>query len=108
MKPLPNARRLPVSQPSPAGRAAPASERLGYEPPRAPRPQYKDDPAEGSAIRVAAALRQRAVPFVLVTGYGRVQLSEPELQDVPHLPKPVNYHELVQTIASAVHAGRRH
>jgi hypothetical protein len=53
MKPLPNARHLPVSQPSPAGRAAPASERLGYEPPRGPRPQYKDDPAEGNSIRDA-------------------------------------------------------
>ena len=60
------------------------------------------------AVRVAAALRARAVPFVLVTGYGRVQLSEPELQDVPHLPKPVNYNELVRAIARAVDAGRRH
>lgn len=58
------------------------------------------------AVRVAAALRQRAVPFVLVTGYGRVQLGEPELQDVPHLPKPVNYHELVRAIARAVGGGR--
>ena len=53
MKPLPDARHLRVSQPSPAGRAAPASERLEYEPPRAPRPQYKDDSAQGGTIRDA-------------------------------------------------------
>jgi CheY-like chemotaxis protein len=46
---------------------------------------------------VAKVMRQRQIPFVTVTGYGRESLP-PELADVPFLSKPVIPSRLVQTI----------
>ena len=46
------------------------------------------------ATPIAVALRERSVPFVLVTGYSEHQLSEPELHEAPRLGKPVNGREL--------------
>ena len=46
------------------------------------------------ATPIAVALRERGVPFVLVTGYSDHQLSEPELNQAPRLDKPVNGREL--------------
>jgi CheY-like chemotaxis protein len=46
------------------------------------------------ATPVAAALRERGIPFVLVTGYSERQLSEPELREAPRLDKPVNGRDL--------------
>jgi CheY-like chemotaxis protein len=48
---------------------------------------------------VAAALRERGVPFVLVTGYGEDQLGEPELQGRPRLNKPLDWQHLLCTLA---------
>ena len=39
---------------------------------------------------IAEFLRQQGIPFVLTTGYGRSQLSEPALVDAPRLSKPVD------------------
>lgn len=47
--------------------------------------------------KIAAALRERQVPFVIVTGYGREQLP-PEVATVPMLEKPVSKSRLVQTV----------
>ena len=42
------------------------------------------------ATPVAAALRDRGVPFVLITGYRSEQLREPELWGAPRVDKPGN------------------
>ena len=57
------------------------------------------------ATAVAAALRTRGVPFVLVTGYSEAQSSEPELQGAPRVDKPVNHCDLVRALAQVMDAG---
>jgi DNA-binding NtrC family response regulator len=59
------------------------------------------------ATPVAAALRDRGVPFVLITGYSARQLSEPELRAAPRIDKPVNCHELGRAVAQALEAATR-
>jgi two-component SAPR family response regulator len=54
------------------------------------------------ATPVAAALIDRGVPFVLITGYSRLQLSEPELRAAPRIDKPVNCRELNRAVAQAL------
>jgi DNA-binding LytR/AlgR family response regulator len=54
------------------------------------------------ATPVAARLRARSVPFVLVTGYGERQLDEPELRGPIHLDKPVNGERLLRSLARAL------
>jgi CheY-like chemotaxis protein len=56
------------------------------------------------ATAVAVALKTRGVPFVLVTGYGEAQSSEPELQGAPRVDKPVNHHALVRALARVMDA----
>jgi CheY-like chemotaxis protein len=57
------------------------------------------------ASAVAVALRTRGVPFVLVTGYGEAQSSEPELQGAPRVDKPVNHYALLRALAQVMDAG---
>jgi DNA-binding NtrC family response regulator len=52
-----------------------------------------------TAIPVAAALKARGVPFLLATGYGNMQVSQPELNGAPRLDKPVSHDRLVRTLA---------
>jgi CheY-like chemotaxis protein len=47
---------------------------------------------------VAAVLRARGVPYVLVTGYARPQLGDPELEEAPRLDKPVSDHDLLRVL----------
>jgi DNA-binding NtrC family response regulator len=54
------------------------------------------------ATPVAAALRDRGVPFVLMTGYSGPQLSEPELRDALRLDKPVDGCDLKRAVAQAL------
>jgi two-component SAPR family response regulator len=56
------------------------------------------------ATPVAAALRERGVPFVVITGYGEAQLGEPELRAAPRIEKPVNARDLRRAVARAVEA----
>ena len=49
---------------------------------------------------VAAALAARGIPFVLLTGYGRQQLTEPELRDARILSKPVSHQQLRQALSA--------
>jgi two-component system, response regulator PdtaR len=51
---------------------------------------------------VAAALRSRKVPLVLVTGYAEPQLKEPELQGLPRLDKPVSSQEVLSALSAAL------
>ena len=54
------------------------------------------------ATAVAAALQERGVPFVLVTGYSDLQLNEPELKGRPRLEKPLNRQKLLRTLERAM------
>jgi CheY-like chemotaxis protein len=58
------------------------------------------------ATPVAAALRDRGVPFVLITGYSALQLSEPELRDARRLDKPVSGRDLTRAVAQALQAAQ--
>jgi len=59
------------------------------------------------ATAVAVALKTRGVPFVVVTGYGEAQSSEPELRGAPRVDKPVNYQELMRALAHVLEAASR-
>ena len=48
---------------------------------------------------VAAALREAGVPFVLASGYARLQIEEPELAEAPLVPKPVDHRLLTSWLA---------
>jgi CheY-like chemotaxis protein len=52
---------------------------------------------EGSAIAVAEALRERKVPFVVLTAHGRETLPA-ELRQAPYLAKPMTETELIDTV----------
>jgi two-component SAPR family response regulator len=54
------------------------------------------------ATPVAAALRERGVPFVLITGYSRLQLTEPELHAAPRIDKPLTCGDLKRAMAQAL------
>jgi CheY-like chemotaxis protein len=52
---------------------------------------------------VAEALRERGVPFVLVTGYGRERLPD-VLQHAPCLPKPVDCSQIASALREVMAA----
>jgi DNA-binding LytR/AlgR family response regulator len=54
------------------------------------------------ATPIAAALQARRVPFVLITGYSALQLTEPELREAPRIDKPVNCRALRRAVATAL------
>ena len=54
------------------------------------------------ATPVAAALQARDVPFVLITGYSALQLSEPELRDAPRIDKPVSCSALRRAVTAVL------
>lgn len=58
-----------------------------------------------SATPVAAALSERAVPFVLVTGYGAAQARAPALEGAPHVDKPVDPQKLAAALAAVLGLG---
>jgi two-component SAPR family response regulator len=58
------------------------------------------------ATPLAVALRDLGVPFVLITGYSKRQLSEPELRTALRIEKPVNYRALGRAMADALEAAR--
>jgi CheY-like chemotaxis protein len=55
--------------------------------------------AGSSTAPVAAALKRRSIPFVVVSGYSRRELLLP-LQDAPFVPKPINDAALLAALAS--------
>jgi DNA-binding LytR/AlgR family response regulator len=57
------------------------------------------------ATPVAAALQERGVPYVLITGYSDAQLSEPELRAAPRIDKPVSSRALKRAVMSAMDGG---
>lgn len=57
-----------------------------------------------SSAPVAAALDAEAVPFVVVTGYGRLELPTDALSAAPRLGKPFNNAEFEKTLVAAFRA----
>ena len=49
--------------------------------------------------RIASALNQHQIPFVIVTGYSRESLP-PEVGEVPVVDKPFSGRQLIQTVLS--------
>ena len=47
---------------------------------------------------VASVLLAASIPFLLVTGYSRSQLPDPELRKAPIVPKPVIARDLWRTL----------
>jgi len=54
------------------------------------------------ATPVAAALRERGVPYVLITGYSEAQLNEPELRNAPRVDKPLSCRMLARAVQRAL------
>jgi CheY-like chemotaxis protein len=48
--------------------------------------------------QVAAALREHGIPFIIVTGYGRNNLSS-DLADIPLIEKPCAGRQLVKAVS---------
>jgi two-component SAPR family response regulator len=57
------------------------------------------------ATPVAAALQERGVPYVLITGYSAAQLHEPELLAAPRIDKPVSRRALARAVRRALDGG---
>jgi CheY-like chemotaxis protein len=55
-----------------------------------------------SSAPVAAALATRGVPFVVVTGYGRLDLPTSHLNAAPRITKPFSSVELGRTLAQVL------
>lgn len=51
-----------------------------------------------SALPVAATLRARGVPFLIVSGYGERHSRAPELEGAPRLSKPVSHRQLIDAL----------
>ncbi len=56
---------------------------------------------DGPCIRLARALRQRGIPFLIYSGHRRT-IAPPDLQDVPWLTKPCDRPALLAALIHAV------
>lgn len=54
-----------------------------------------------SSAPIAAELHARSIPFVVVTGYGRLELASDGLNGAPRLTKPFNTADLQKTLTAA-------
>jgi two-component SAPR family response regulator len=55
---------------------------------------------EELSLPIAAALEERNVPFLFLSGYDMRSLCPPEYQKVPRLPKPVQPNALREALAA--------
>jgi CheY-like chemotaxis protein len=53
-----------------------------------------------TALPIAAALKARDVPFVILSGYDRSQVDAPELHDAPRLSKPILHPALIRLLTT--------
>jgi len=60
-----------------------------------------------SSTPVAAELQTRAIPFIVITGYGRLELEPGALNAAPRLGKPFDVKKLENAL-SATFLARRH
>lgn len=56
---------------------------------------------DDSSAPIAAALHAGSVPFVVVTGYGRLDLATDTLNGAPRLTKPFTAGDFQKTLAAA-------
>lgn len=56
-----------------------------------------------SSLRIAEALVDLHVPFVIISGYSNRTESERALRRVPHLTKPVRASVLLETLRTVLH-----
>jgi DNA-binding NtrC family response regulator len=61
---------------------------------------------EGRVTPVAQACWDRSIPFVLVTGYGRLELEEPLLQSAPRVRKPFDRRSIHKVLAIVLRGDR--
>jgi DNA-binding NtrC family response regulator len=61
---------------------------------------------EGRVTPVAQACWDRSIPFVLVTGYGRLELEEPLLQSAPRVRKPFDRRAIHKVLAIVLSGDR--
>jgi DNA-binding NtrC family response regulator len=61
---------------------------------------------EGRVTPVAQACWDRSIPFVLVTGYGRLELEEPLLQSAPRVRKPFDRRSIHKVLAIVLSGDR--
>jgi CheY-like chemotaxis protein len=54
------------------------------------------------ATPIAVRLAAHGVPFLLVTGYGQLDLKEPVLRTVPRLSKPVDEKQVAKVLARLI------
>jgi len=59
-----------------------------------------------SSTPVATELRARVIPFIVVTGYGRLELEPGVLNAAPRLGKPFDVSELKKLVAATFLARR--
>ena len=53
-----------------------------------------------SSAPVAVELRSRSIPFVVVTGYGQLELDAEALNGAPRLPKPFSNIDFERTLVA--------
>jgi DNA-binding response OmpR family regulator len=53
-----------------------------------------------SSAPIADELRTRGVPFVVVTGYGKLEFADPVLNNAPRLSKPFDGEEFEKKLAT--------
>jgi DNA-binding NtrC family response regulator len=61
---------------------------------------------EGRVTPVAQACWDRSIPFVLVTGYGRLELEEPLLQSALRVRKPFDRRSIHKVLAIVLRGDR--
>lgn len=59
-----------------------------------------------SALPVAADLRGRGVPFLVVSGYSERHAQAPELDGAPRLSKPVSHRQLIDALRQLLMSAR--
>lgn len=56
-------------------------------------------------VHLVRALSTRAIPCVIVTGYGRSQVTAPEVRNFPQLSKPIDHDRLLQNLREILRIG---
>jgi hypothetical protein len=58
-----------------------------------------------TVLPVAQECQLRKIPFVVITGYGRLPLDEPLLNDAVRVRKPFNKNDIAKALATLMESG---
>jgi DNA-binding NtrC family response regulator len=58
-----------------------------------------------TVLPVAQECQRRDIPFVLITGYGRLPLDEPLLNNAPRVRKPFNERDIAKALSNIMGSG---